>query len=152
MSENPQFKRTQILVERNIQFRFARFVILFATATAFLTSSVVFFTMLVFLGDKLAAVYPQGRLAPIVRSAYLVFFGNLILAAPFIFYAAIRFSHRIVGPLPKMYRYLERVGKGIFPGRLTIRENDELQELAEVINRMADDLKSRGLIKESDGS
>lgn len=143
-----KYKRTQFVVEKAIQFRFARFVMLFVGLTAFLTSSIVFFTTLALLGDKLAAVYPQGRLAPIVRSAYIVFFANLAVAAPIIFAVSIRFSHRIVGPLPKIYNYLKNIGEGKYTGKLIIRQKDELKDLAASINQMAESLKAKGYVEE----
>lgn len=148
MSPRAKYQRKQILVVKKIQFRFAAFVILLAAGTAFATSAAVFFTVLTVLGDKLAAVYPQGRLAPIVQSVYLSFGAVLAISVPIICYFAIRFSHKVVGPLPKIYRYLVSVGQGMHPGKLVLREGDHLQELAVVINEMADDLKSHGALQD----
>ncbi|MFT5207073.1 MAG: methyl-accepting chemotaxis protein [Candidatus Omnitrophota bacterium] len=141
-----KYQRSQYIVDKRIQYRFAGFVMLFATGAAVLVGSVIFFTTLFFLGDKLAAVYPAGRLQPIVRSAYSAFFVNIIIAMPIIFFVSIRFSHKIVGPLPKIYRYLKSIGSGTYPGRLTLRTGDELTDLAEAVNAMAEDLKARGSI------
>lgn len=149
MSPRAKHHRKQILVVKKIQFRFAGFVILLAAGTAFITSLAVFFTVLTVLGDKLAAVYPQGRLAPIVQSAYLSFIVVFGVSVPVICYFAIRFSHKVVGPLPKIYRYLVTVGQGIYPGKLTLREGDHLIELAQVINEMATDLKGHGALQDA---
>lgn len=148
MTPRPRYQRKQILVVKKIQYRFAAFVILLAAGTAFLTSFAVFFTVLTVLGDKLASVYPQGRLAPIVRSAYLSFIVVFAVSVPLIVYLAIRFSHKVVGPLPKIYRYLMSVGQGIHPGKLVLRDGDHLHELAAAINQMADDLKSRNSLQD----
>jgi len=148
MSPRSKYQRKQILVVKKIQFRFAGFVIVLAAGTALVTSLAVFFAVLTVLGDKLAAVYPQGRLAPIVRSAYLSFITVFAISVPVICYFAIRFSHKVVGPLPKIYRYLVSVGQGVHPGKLVLREGDHLQELAVVINDMANDLKAHGAIQD----
>jgi len=148
MAQKTQFLRKQILVQKKIQYRFARFVMLFMFLTALVTSSVIFFTTLILMGDKLAAVYPQGRLEPIVRSVYVAFFVNLLIATPIIWFECIKFSFKIVGPLPKMYQHLKDVGSGVYPGKLYIRATDELQELASEINAMTDQLKARGAVKE----
>ena len=146
----PYRKRKQILVEKKIQYRFARFVMMFVGVAALVTGTVIFFSILILMGDKLAAVYPQGRLAPIIRSVYLAFFAILLVSSPVIWYACIKFSFRIVGPLPKTYRYLRDIGHGIYPGLLRYRKYDELQDLAKAVNDMADELKARGVIKESE--
>ncbi len=148
MSPRKRYQRKQILVVKKIQYKFAGFVILLAAGTALLTSLAVFFTVLTVLGDKLASVYPQGRLAPIVKSAYLSFIIVFSVSVPVICYFAIRFSHKVVGPLPKIYRYLVSVGQGVHPGKLVLRDGDHLQELAVVINDMANDLKNHGAIQE----
>lgn len=149
MSPHAKYKRKKILVVKKIQFRFAGFVIVLAAGTALVTSLAVFFTVLTVLGDKLAAVYPAGRLEPIVRSAYLSFFVVFAVSVPVICYFAIRFSHKVVGPLPKIYRYLVTVGQGIYPGKLVLRDGDHLVELAQVINEMANDLKSHGALQDA---
>lgn len=141
MPEQNFVKRKQVIVARDIQFRFARFVILFAVGTAFFTSLTVFFTTFSLLGDKLAQVYPQGRLIEIFKTVYLALAIDLLVAAPLIFLVSIRFSHRIVGPLPKIYDILRKVGKGDLSQRLTLRKADELVNLADVINEMIDNLK-----------
>ncbi len=148
MGKKSKYERKQFLVDRKIQYRFTRFVMIFVTATAFITSAIVFFVILTLLGDKLAAVYPQGRLMPIIRATYISFFMILIASVPIIYFFSIRFSHLFVGPLGKIYRYLDSIGDGLYIGKLIIRKKDELQDLVNIINNMATNLKSKGAIKE----
>ena len=135
-------KRKQVIVDRGIQYRFARFVMLFAIGTAVFTSATVFFTTFSLLGDKLAEVYPQGRLVEIFRMVYLAFAVNLVVVTPLIFWVSIRFSHHTVGPLPKIYETLRKVGRGDLSQSLTLRKTDELHDLATVINEMIANLKN----------
>ena len=135
-------RRKKVVVERSTQYRFARFVILFAVGTAFVTSATVFFTTFSLLGDRLADVYPQGRLQHIFRTVYLAFGVILIITAPIIFYASLRFSNRIFGPLPKMYEVLRNVGKGDFSQEVQLRRTDQLHEMAGVINEMVKNLRN----------
>ena len=134
-------KRTRIIVAKDFQYRFARFVILFAFGTALVTATTVFFTTFSLLGDKLAQVYPQGRLLAVFRNVYLAFGINLIVLAPIVFYVCNLFSHRIVGPLPKIYAVLKKVGQGDLDQKVVLRKDDELRDLAEAINDMIDGLK-----------
>ena len=137
------FRRKQYLVDRGIQLRFARFVIAFVFLASILTGLTIFFTTFMMLGEKLAAVYPQGRLMEIFRSVYLAFFIDMIVLAPVIFAGSIMFSHRIAGPLPKIYQVLRDIGNGNFDHHLVLRKNDELKELANTINEMTMNLKNR---------
>lgn len=137
------WRRKQVLAERGMQLRFARFVILYMMACCLVTAAVVFFATFSVLGEKLAGIYPQNRLPEIFSRVYLVFFLCLIAVIPAIFYGALLFSHRIAGPLPKIYRALDEIAQGNFSVRLTLRKKDELKELADHINKMAQKLGER---------
>lgn len=137
------FRRKQYFVERGLQLRFARFVILFAFIASLVTGLIIFFTTFLILGQKLSQVYPQGRLVEIFRSAYLAAFGSFVVILPLLFYFSIKFSHRIAGPLPKIYQALRDIGNGNFDVRLVLRKRDELVELADIINDTAGKLKER---------
>lgn len=50
---------------------------------------------------------------------------------------------RIAGPLYRIERELDRVGKGDLSVSLVLRKRDELKSLAESINRMAGELRGR---------
>ncbi len=144
MANNMSFiRRTRYFVERGFQLRFARVVILFAFVSSVFTGLTIFYTTFMMLGERLADVYPQGRLAEIFRNAHLALFVDLIVILPFIFYGSLVFSHRVAGPLPKIYNTLRQIGQGNFDIHLVLRKKDELKDLAEVINQMAKDLKER---------
>src|SRR3989338_7772645 len=129
-------RRKQYFVDQGLQLRFARFVILFVFLSSILTGATIFFSTFMLMGEKLAAVYPQGRAVEIFRSVYVAFFIDMILALPIIFAGSIMFSHRIAGPLPKIYRSLREIGRGNFDQKIVLRKHDELKELADVINQM----------------
>ncbi len=137
------FRRKKYFVAKGLQLRFTWFVVSFVLFASVLTGLTIFYTVFAMLGDKLAAVYPQGRLIEIFQSVYWVMALELLVILPLISYGSIKFSHRIAGPLPKIYQTLEGIGQGNFEVKLVLRKNDELSELAEVINRMAVDLKAR---------
>lgn len=136
-------RRKQYFVDQGLQLRFARFVIIFVFLSSILTGATIFFTTFMMMGEKLAAVYPQGRAVEIFKSVYIGFFIDMILVLPIIFAGSILFSHRIAGPLPKIYRTLKDIGRGNFNQHLVLRKHDELKELADAINQMAVDLKER---------
>ena len=136
-------RRKQFMVDRGYQLRFARQVLLFLLVCCGLTALIVFYTTFTALSQKLVGIYPQSRLTGILRSAYVSVSLGLLLVAPVIFYGAIVFSHRLAGPLPKIYQALRDIGAGNFDSRLTLRKKDELKDLAEAINAMAAQLKDR---------
>lgn len=135
--------RKKYFIQRGMQLRFARFVILLAFISALVTSGAIFFTTFMLMGEKLANVYPQARLVVIFQSVYFWAAMSLLASAPFIFWGAIVFSHRIAGPLPKIYQALDTIGEGSFDVKLTLRKTDELRELSDHINAMAEKLQKR---------
>ena len=137
------FRRKRIFVERGLQLRFARFVILYMVVCCLVTAFIVFYATFAVLSEKLVGIYPQNRLPEIFGRAYIAFFGGLLVSVPVLFYGALTFSHRIAGPLPKIYQVLDEIGSGHFDTQLTLRKNDELLELANRINRMTAKLKER---------
>jgi hypothetical protein len=46
----------------------------------------------------------------------------------------VRLTHRVAGPLFRLERHLEAVKAGQDPGELRLREEDQLQGLAELVN------------------
>lgn len=143
LRQESQFHRSQILVDRGLQIRFTKFVLLFSFIAAVLTGLTIFYTTFGMLGQKLSEVYPQGRLVVIFRSAHIAFFVCMLVILPLIAYVTILFSHRIAGPLPKIYETLRGIGRGQLDFELVLRKHDELKELAEVIKEMAKSLKER---------
>ena len=135
--------RRQVFVDRGLQLRFARFVLFIAAGGALVTGFAVFYTTYFILGEKLSRVYPQNQLVSVFRTVHLALLFSIAAVMPFIFYASLVFSHRVAGPLPKIYRALRAIGDGQLDQKLVLRKHDELRELADVINEMAVKLKQR---------
>lgn len=55
----------------------------------------------------------------------------------------ILFSHRIYGPLIPIKRQLEALQEGDYSKRITLRQSDELKDIADAINRLSDCLEER---------
>jgi nitrate/nitrite-specific signal transduction histidine kinase len=143
----PPIRRKRYLVEHQLQLRLARSALVFMMAGCAFTGFAVFYATFTVLSAKLVGIYPQSRLAEIFHSLYFTLCMALLLVTPVIFYAAIVFSHRLAGPLPKMYRVLRDIGGGNFDARITLRKKDFLVELANAINAMAAQLKDREVKK-----
>ena len=54
-----------------------------------------------------------------------------------------RLTHRYYGPLISINRFVEQIGAGDYTKRVKIRERDELHDLVEQLNAMADTLEKR---------
>ncbi|MGH8244955.1 MAG: HAMP domain-containing protein [Gammaproteobacteria bacterium] len=141
MSPQPSYKRTQYLVDRAYQLRFVTRLFMAVLAVA-VASSLIASTLLwrQLYQPELGSTSTLATGLVAVASTLLV---ELLLAIPLVFILGIRQSHRIVGPMKRIQKTLEAIGRGDFSQRITLRQGDVLWELAASINRMAEALQQR---------
>lgn len=60
-----------------------------------------------------------------------------------IFYIVFKLTHRYYGPLISIQRFLDRLIKGEYDSRVSIRSKDELQDLVAKLNTLAETLQNR---------
>ena len=138
----PKFVRKQYIVSKKFQFRYIGVILALMFATAALCSYVVYYNSLVLLGEKLANVYPQGRLVAILKTVNLRVLVSVILISPLVAFLGVILSHRIAGPISRMERFLNEVAAGDLSKRLTLRPKDELIPLADGINNVVETIKN----------
>lgn len=137
------FRRRRYLVEKKFQLRFAGMILLFMFAVALFCSLTIYYNTWMLLGEKLANVYPQGRLVGILKQANFVLFMRLLLITPLVGILAIVLSHRIAGPIFRIKKTLDEVTKGDYSKRLHLRNTDELKDVAESINKVMELLEKK---------
>ena len=142
MPEKVMYKRKQYLVAKKFQLKYAGLILALVFLTGILCAYVVYYTSMLLLGDKLANVYPQGRLISIVNMVNIRILLSLILITPLIMIIGIYASHRIAGPIYRIEKYLNGMASGEFSVPLTLRKNDELVALADGINHVAESIKT----------
>lgn len=135
--------RTRYFLARGFQLRYAGIILLVAFTAAILSSFTVFRTTSDILGDKLAQVYPQGLFAAIFNKVAAALMKNMSVLAALIFIFAIFISHRIAGPIYRIKSIIRDIGEGKLDTRIALRKNDELHDLADELNKMQENLKSR---------
>lgn len=134
----PALRRRQYIIKRGLQFRYIGLVFGLAFIASLVTGWTVFATGWHFLGEKLASVYPQGRLVYVLRATNLALIRNLLLISPLVFILALLFSHRIAGPVYRIEKTLEDISKGNLGMKIRLREGDELVDLADMINNLTE--------------
>ncbi len=134
----PILRRRKYIIEKGLQFRYIGLVFALALIASIVTGWTVFATGWHFLGEKLASVYPQGRLAYVLKATNLALVRNLLLISPLIFVLGLLFSHRIAGPVYRIGKTLRDISKGNLGLRIRLREGDELVDLADTINNLTE--------------
>ena len=140
--KRPVYKRKQYLVARKFQLKYVGLILLLMFLTATMCSYVVYYTAMILMGEKLANVYPQGRLISIVKLVNFRILLSVILITPLVAVIGIFLSHRIAGPIFRMEKFLYDMASGNLASRITLRQNDELMTLANGINNLAESMSS----------
>ncbi len=137
----PKFKRKQIFISAKFQLRYVGLILLLMFITAVVCSYVVYYTGMILLAEKLANVYPQGRLVAIINTVNLRIMLSVLLLTPFVAYIGIYLSHKIAGPIYRMEKFLGSMSKGDLSSRIVLRKGDELGTVADSINALNDSMK-----------
>lgn len=69
----------------------------------------------------------------------------LVIVLPVLAWDAIRFSHRLVGPLIRFRRAAQAIANGEAVRPIKLREGDYLDEFRDEFNRMLESLQRRGV-------
>src|SRR3989338_11420234 len=134
MERKRKYVRRQYIIAKKFQFKYVGLILALMFATAALCSYVVYYTSMVGLGEKLANVYPQGRLVAIVRIVNSRILLSVILVTPLVALIGVFLSHRIAGHIYRMERFLAKIALGDLTSRIVLRNKDELITLADGIN------------------
>ncbi|MCX5677787.1 MAG: methyl-accepting chemotaxis protein [Candidatus Omnitrophica bacterium] len=138
----PKFKRTKYLVSTKLQLRYVGIILLLMLVTALICSYIIYYTVMILMGEKLSNVYPQGRLIAIINTVNLRILFSLLLITPVVAVIGIFLSHKIAGPIYRIEKFLGDMATGNFAARIVLRKGDELMSVADKINVLNDSLKT----------
>jgi len=138
-----KYRRRHYLVEKRFQLKFAGMIIAFMFFVAVFSSLIIYYNIWMILGEKLANVYPQGRLEAILKTANYNLFIRILMITPLVFFLAIVLSHRIAGPIQRFKLTLDEVIKGDYSKRLHLRKTDELKDAADSVNKLIELLERK---------
>ena len=142
MRRETTYRRTQYFIAKKFQLRYVGMILLLVSLTAVMCSYVIYYTMMLTMGDKLANVYPQGRLISIVNMVNFRILLSMLLVAPLVVVIGIYASHKVAGPIYRIEKFLGSMADGDLSLSLALRRNDELISLADGINRVIDSVKA----------
>lgn len=137
----PKFKRTKYLIATKLQLRYVGIILVLMFVTALICSYFVYYTVMVMMGEKLANVYPQGRLTAIINIVNFRMLLTFLLITPVVAAIGVFLSHKIAGPIYRIERFLGDMSVGSLSQRISLRKGDELVSIADKINVLVDSLK-----------
>jgi methyl-accepting chemotaxis protein len=136
-----RFQRKKYLIKRSFQLRYIFIVLLFITLTAVISGISTYLALFPYLSEKLANVYPQGRLVILLRDANAKALLSTLIIIPFAVWLSIILSHRVAGPWYRLEMILRDLADGDLSHDIRLRKNDELQSLALLLNTVVRNLR-----------
>lgn len=152
MNENPASeKRRRKYIDPAFQRAFIlQFAFLMVLGCVAFTISIYFYAH-----QTLTTAFVNSRLRVMSTADFLfpaLILMTLVVAATVAFVTGFRlllFSHKIAGPLYRLEKTAEAVGRGDLNLHVRLREGDELKRLAQSMDEMVQDLRARAIqIKE----
>jgi len=134
-------RRKKYLIAIGFQLKYVAYILVFLYIGALIAGYTVYYTTWVTLGEKLANVYPIGRLMHIFNASNITLLVRLLLITPLFILIGLLLSHRIAGPVYSIGRYIDMLLQGDYSESLTLRKKDELKELADKMNRLRNKLR-----------
>lgn len=125
-----RIKRKRYVIAVKFQLKYVLYILAVLYIGAAIAGYTVYYTTWVILGEKLANVYPRGRLVYIFHAANMVLLIRLLLITPIFIIIGVIFSHRIAGPVYRIGKYIDSLVQGNYSQGLTLRKKDELKDLA----------------------
>ena len=136
-----KIKRRRYLVKKDTQFRYVGLILcpllLLLSCLYYLMYYAVFYHMLI----------PEAvisTLLPAMKQVNTILVLSMPVLLFFIIYAGLIYSNRLIGPIPRLERELDRAIAGDHSVRLKTRDNDELRVFIEKVNMLLEKVhKSR---------
>lgn len=135
------FRRRKYVVKPGFQLRYTGIILIAISAVAAICILSTYYSAISLLGEKLANVYPQGRLVTLLRQVNFIIVLRVLLLMPFVLVIGLLVSHNIAGPAYRIENTLREIGKGNFDIHIKLRKYDELKSIANAVNDMAENLK-----------
>jgi hypothetical protein len=131
---NKQNRRRQMVIDRPVQSRII-LTVSWPPAVALAFTSLVLGYLCIRLSEE--ALQAQIEL-PSLIPIFMTVMGFLLVASTYLAFNALKFSHRIAGPMYRIRKTLEAVEAGDLGVRAKLRDGDFLVEVAEQLNGFLD--------------
>ena len=137
MSKN---RRRKFLIDKKVQVKYATFIVVLLFVYTLVLLSVIFapHAVVLFSGSPAPEQVAAAEVVLLLNS-YIWPWVILLMILCGVY--SIFITHKIAGPVFVFNRMVSAIGRGDFSLRAKLRDGDDLTDLAESLNRMADSLE-----------
>ncbi|MFA5320788.1 MAG: hypothetical protein WBE75_05995 [Candidatus Omnitrophota bacterium] len=133
-----EFKRRQLFIDRDFQSKFIMKFCGIVAAGSAITIGLIYFlslryTSITVENSRVVVKSTADLLLPMLLQTVLVV---MVVVSLFTVFTTLVFSHKIAGPLYRFRKIMQSLEDGDFSADFKLRKLDQLQELANVFNRM----------------
>ncbi|MFA6078797.1 MAG: methyl-accepting chemotaxis protein [Candidatus Omnitrophota bacterium] len=133
-------KRRHYLVDKNMQFRYMAFV---AVPLVLLMSGLYYLIYYSVFTQMLIPEAVATTLLPAMKKVNIVVAVFVPIAMFLLLRAALVYSNRIIGPIPRLERELDKVLAGDYSARIKTRDNDELKHFVDKVNLLVEKMEAK---------
>jgi len=140
-------KRRRYLIKKSFQIRFIiKFCLILIVASLIMGAIVYFYSgktlTTAFVKSRLEIMSTRDFILPILIYSFLITIAAISILTIIV---VLFISHKIAGPLYRMEKIFNEMGKGVFPSPESIRfrEKDELKSLADAMRSMVGYLRGK---------
>ena len=135
------YRRRQLLVNPPLQYQFIGVMLSVLLILTLGALGSVYFAL--WLTLKTFGLSNDALAVAQLTTVGLVVTFEMLIIAPLVIWVGLRLTHRVAGPLVRINAVLRQMAEGNFNQRVTLRKGDSLAELADVVNTLAQSLRSR---------
>lgn len=137
-------RRIRYFVKKKLQFKYMLFVLLAMLVPTALCGGLLYYLIWQTVAAEVAI--PEAiaeTLIPALDKVNIILFITLPIVFFFMLLASIYISHKIAGPIYRVENELKEILNGNYSRRIKLRSHDELQEIADAINKILDQVQSK---------
>lgn len=136
-----KYRRRNFFIDRQFQLKYILLVVFMLLAYTMAFVGMLFIPQLLPLIFN-APVAEQVKAAEILILYHENVWTAVFIVIPFFGFISIFYTHKIAGPAYRLKIKLEQMAEGKLDARVTLRKGDDLQELADCINILSEELQT----------
>ena len=127
--------RRKLLVNHPLQIKYLSVIVAAMLVPTLVMGFCLYHMVFYLLANEM--VFPEAiasNLVPVIDRVNAIMAVTLPLVVAVIFWMGLTLSHRIVGPISRIERELDKIIGGDFRHQIRLRKNDDLADIANKIN------------------
>ncbi len=134
------FRRKIFLIKRGLQFRYMFSVVMIMLISALIVGWSIYYSIWSKIADP--ASFQYAELDTIWTNVNMLLFIRVPILVVFVSLFSLILSHKIAGPVYRFEQSSKKIANGDLSLRIKLRQGDELTELADIFNKMTENLET----------